>query len=194
MEDCLKYFDLLELPPEATIKEIRTKYYYLKNHYSSDSIEILALNEDFSQELREDYLSRLDDAYEKLNLLVEHRKPALMPQNIRIDDEVRHWIKQIGCFDGAALKAVRERLGIDLKDIFAVTRIQPRHLEDIENEVFDFFRAEVYLRSFIIEYARFLSLDPQKVLADYMPRYRSWAASREGRGLGEVADLLTMMD
>ena len=194
MEDYLKYLDLFELPPEATIKEIRTKYFFLKNHYSTDPIELLALNEDFSQESREDYLSRLDDAYEKLNLLVEHRKPALMLQNIRIDDEVRHWIEQIGCFDGVALRAVRERLGIDLKDMFTVTRIQPHHLEDIENEVFDFFRAEVYLRSFLIEYARFLSLDSQKVLADYMPRYRSWASSREEHGLGEVADLLTMMD
>ncbi len=193
MDKYLQYYDLLELPPEATIKEIHSKYVYLKNLYSCNPIEIQALNEDFSQELREEYLSRLDDAYEKLVLLMDPKKPARIPQSLKIDEETRHWIEQIGCFDGAALRAVRERLGVDLKEMFVVTRIQPHHLQNIENEVFEFFRAEVILRSFIIEYARFLSLDPQRVLADYMPRYQSWTASPEGRGQDDLPDILTML-
>jgi len=194
MEKHLKYFDLLELSPDATIKEVRNKYCYLKNFYSGDSIELLALNEDFSKELREDYLSRLDDAYEKLNLLLDDKKPAMIPQALPINDEVRCWIEQINSFDGSTLRKVRERLGVDLQDVFAVTRIQPHCLQYIENEVFDFFRAEVYLRSFIIEYARFLSLDAEKVLSDYMPRYRSWSANRERRVQDDVPDLLTVMN
>ena len=193
MEEHLKYFDLLELPPEATIKEVRKNYSYLKNLYSSDPVEIKALNEDFSEELRHDYLSRLDEAYEQLNLLLEKRKPAVLPQSVTMDDELRRWLAGIDCFTGAALKSVRERLGVDLKDIFAVTRIQPHHLEDIENEAYESFHAEVYLRSFIIEYTHFLALDTNRVLADYMPRYRAWAATHGGRGLGEAVDWLTKM-
>jgi len=194
METHRKYFALLELPPTATIKEVRNKYRYLKNLYSSDSIEILALNEDFSPELREEFLSRLDDAYEKLILLLEDEKPSQRQQDIKMDDETRLWIEQISCFDGAALRAVRERLGVDLKDMFIVTRIQVHHLQEIETEIFDFFRAEVYLRSFIVEYARFFSLDPQRVLADYMPRYQSWASSSERPSLDDVPDMLAMME
>ena len=193
MENHHKYFDLLELTPEASLKEVRSKYTYLKNLYSGDSIELLALNEDFSAELRNDYLSRIEAAYEQLSLLFEDKNQTLIPPALRINDEARLWIGQIDCFDGATLRAVRERLGIELKDMFAVTRIQLHYLQDIENEVFDLFRAEVYLRSFIIEYARFLCLDAQKVLSDYLPRYRSWAASREGQDCDEVPDILAVM-
>jgi hypothetical protein len=42
-------------------------------------------------------------------------------------------------------------------------------------------RAKVFLRSYIVEYTRFLSLDTQRVLADYMPRYRFWAANQSNQ-------------
>jgi hypothetical protein len=178
MEACLKYYDLLELPTDATIADIQKNYRYLKNLYSGDSIEITALNDDFSQEIRLDYLSRLDDAYENLSVLLEGNKPASLARSVSIDDELRCWIRDIGCLSGAVLRTIRERMGVEIKDIFTATRIQPQYLDDIENEAFDSFRAEVYLRSYLVEYTRFLSLDTQKVLGDYMPRYRSWAASR----------------
>ena len=178
METYLKYFDILELPPEAGIEDVKKNYTYLKNLYSGDSIEITALNSDFSQELQQEYLTRLDEANENLILILENKKPELPAQAKNIDEDLKGWLAGINCFSGAALKSVREKMGIDLKDMFAVTRIQPEYLEDIENEVFDSFRAEVYLRSYIIEYTRYLSLDTNKVLADYLPRYRSWDAKR----------------
>lgn len=174
MEAYQKFYDLLDLPPEATIEEIRKKYSDLKVLYSGDSIEITALNADFSPELQQDFLSRLDDAYEKLTLLLENKRPAAPKKTAIMDDELSDWIKNISCFTGGVLRNIRERMGVDLKDIFAVSRIQPQYLDDIENEQFGSFRAEVYLRSYIIEYTRFLSLDTQKVLADYLPRYRKF--------------------
>jgi len=182
MEAFLKYFDLLELSPEAGIEDIRKNHDYLKNLYSGDSIEIIALNTDFSQELRQEYLTRLDDAHEKLTQLLENKKPAVAQTAVRLDDELCGWISTIACFSGAALKSVRERMAVDLKELFTATRIQLQYLEDIENERFESFRAEVYLRSYLIEYTRFLSLDTPRVLADYLPRYRSWAASRAKPG------------
>ncbi len=178
MEAFLKYFDLLELSQEAGIEDVRKNYDYLKNLYSGDSIEIAALNTDFSPELRQEYLARLDDAHEKLTQLLENKKPAVAQNTVRMDDELCDWIANIACFSGAALKSIRERMVVDLKDMFTTTRIQLQYLEDIENEVFESFRAEVYLRSYLVEYTRFLSLDTPRVLADYLPRYRAWAASR----------------
>jgi len=174
MEAYLKFYDLLELPPEATIEEIRKSYSDFKVLYSGDSIEISALNADFSPELQQDFLFRLDEAYEKLILLLENKRPAATMKSAVMDDGLSDWINSINCFTGGALRNIRERMGVDLKDIFAVSRIQPQYLEDIENEQFGSFRAEVYLRSYIIEYTRFLSLDTQKVLADYLPRYRKF--------------------
>lgn len=174
MEACQKYYDLFELPQGATFEEISKVYAYLKDLYSGDSIEIAALNTDYSEELKQDYLSRLDDAYEQLKLLFEDNKPAKALKPEVMDNDARDWIAGITSFTGSTLRAIRERLGVDVQDIFAVSRIQPRYLEDIENEQFGSFRAEVFLRSYLIEYTRFLSLDTQKVLADYLPRYRKF--------------------
>lgn len=174
METYLKYYDLFELPPDATIEEIHRNYSTLKSLYSTDSIEVTALNSDFSRELQQEYLTRLDDAYEKLRLLLENKRPAATQKTVAIDDELRDWITSINCFTGVALRNIRERMGVELEDIFAASRIQPRYLEDIENEQFGSFRAEVYVRSYLIEYTRFLSLDTQKVLDDYLPRFRKF--------------------
>lgn len=174
MEVYLKYYDIFELPPEATIEDVRKNYSDLKALYSGNSMEIAALNADFSRELQQDYLSRLDDAYEQLKLLLENKRPSESKKTVTTDDELCDWIKSINCFTGVALRNIRERMGVELNDIFAVSRIQPQYLEDIENEEFGSFRAEVFLRSYIIEYTRFLSLDTQKVLDDYLPRYRKF--------------------
>lgn len=179
MEGFDQYFELLELTPEASLEDIRRRYRYLKALYAGDSIEIRALHDDFPQELRADYLGRLDQAFAILNALTEKNKAvAAAPPRKELDQDLRNWIAQIGCFDGVALKAVRERLQIDLPSIFNVTRIQLRYLEDIESDTFASFPAEVYLRSYLIEYSRFLGLDSQRVLNDYLSRYREWVVTR----------------
>ena len=101
MEAFLKYFDLLELSPEAGIEDVHKNYDYLKNLYSGDSIEIIALNTDFSQELRQEYLDRLDTAHEKLTQLLENKKPAVVQNTVRPDDELCGWISGMACFSGA---------------------------------------------------------------------------------------------
>lgn len=178
MEECDKYFELMELTPEASLDEIRRRYRYLKTLYAADSIEISALHDDFSQELLADYLHRLDRAFEKLNALSEKNKAvAATAVKKEPNHQLQSWIAQITCFDGAAIKSVRERLEVNLQAVYTVTRIQPRFLEDIEAEAFGSFPAEVYLRSYLIEYSRFLGLESQRVLSDYLPRYREWVAT-----------------
>lgn len=174
MEELDQYYALLELTPDATIDDIRRSYRNLKSLYSGDSIEIRALKEDFLQEMREDYLTRLEEAFEKLNSLPAKNKMLEIVPAKAVDEDLENWIGQFECFSGVALRSIRERKNIDLKTMFTVTRIQIRFLEDLENEVFSSFRAEVYLRSYLIEYARFLALDTKKVLDDYLGRYREW--------------------
>lgn len=177
MEACNSFFELLELTPEASSEDIRKNYLRLKNLYSGDSIEIAALNSDFFEELRQDFLSRLENAYEQLYLRpVSNNR---VQQSLSMDDELCDWVKNLNRFTGAVLRTIRERMGVELMAIFNATRVQPQYLEDIENERFESFRAEVFLRSYIIEYTRFLSLDSRTVLADYLPRYRAWAANRK---------------
>jgi hypothetical protein len=179
MEEYDACFELLELTSESSLEDIRKRYRYLKKLYSGDSIEIRALNDDFSQDIKEDYLTRLDKAFEKLSELSEKNNPLAKRHGADMDTEMRLRVSQIESFTGAALKSIRERMNVDLTDIFTITRIQPHFLDAIECEEFGSFQAEVYLRSYLIEYTRFFSLDTQRVLSDYLPRYRDWIAQQK---------------
>lgn len=191
MESCDPYFEILELPRGAGLEEVNRSYNYLKKLYAGDAIEVAALNSDFSEEFSRDYLARLDEAYVKVREELENRKSAASQQKTVMGDELRQWVKGIDSFNGDQLREIRVKLGVNLEDIHAVTRIQTEYLASIENESFSSFRAEAYLRSYLIEYARFLGLDSNRVLADYLPRYRTWAATDKKPDVVEVGYVLT---
>lgn len=68
---------------------------------------------------------------------------------------------------GNRLREARERLGLDLDQVEASTRIRRVFLEALEEERFDVLPADVYARGFLQNYARFLGLDPKEILAAY---------------------------
>jgi transcriptional regulator with XRE-family HTH domain len=68
---------------------------------------------------------------------------------------------------GQTLKAAREALGLQYRDLAAVTKIQPAMLKYMEEDRFEEFPAEVFARGFLRNYARELRLDAAKLLADY---------------------------
>ena len=57
-----------------------------------------------------------------------------------------------------------------LRHMANVTKIGTRFLEYIEEDRFAFLPAPVYLRGFLQEYARIVSLDPRGVADAYMSR------------------------
>jgi len=71
---------------------------------------------------------------------------------------------------GPELKRLRERRGISLRHIAAVTKIGVRFLEYIEEDRFAFLPPPVYLRGFLQEYARLVGLDPRDVADRYLER------------------------
>ncbi len=79
-------------------------------------------------------------------------------------------------YNGPNLAEIRKRCGITLKAIWEETKIPIKTLENIELEKYEALPPEVYTRSFVITYAKFLSLDPEKAVKDYMERYGAWKA------------------
>jgi hypothetical protein len=76
---------------------------------------------------------------------------------------------------GPQLRAIREDLGITLKQISSVTRIRSHYFNIIEEGDLRELPAPVYLRGFLLEYSRRLGLpEPEQVVV----RYLEWAASR----------------
>ncbi len=84
-------------------------------------------------------------------------------------------------FTGQTLKEVRERLGVNLEEIYRETKIRIKTLEDLENEEFEALPPEVYVKGFVKSYAQFLNLDP-KITADiYMEKLHSWKYEKRQR-------------
>jgi hypothetical protein len=171
VEDCSRYFEILEIPPGSSLLEVRSAYQHLKELYSTDSIATHPVKEEFSEESRREILSRIEHAYSKLaemlHVAAEVPQPAL-------DDDLREFVEGIPSFGGEALRRVREKLGFTLAEVSSDTKIHRQYLEDIEIEKFGSLPPEVYIRGYIVVYARHLRLDPERVAADFIKRYRIW--------------------
>lgn len=68
---------------------------------------------------------------------------------------------------GQMMRSAREALGLQHRDLAAVTKIQPAMLKFIEEDRFEEFPAEVFARGFVRNYARELRLDVAAVMAAY---------------------------
>jgi curved DNA-binding protein CbpA len=89
-----------------------------------------------------------------------------------------------GDFDGVRLRRSRLFRGYELDDISGVTKVNPHHLRNIEEENFAALPADVYVRGFVTAYARTIGLDPRIVVPSYMARVQSSrAANQRGRFL-----------
>jgi len=72
---------------------------------------------------------------------------------------------------GALLQAVRERLGLSLRDVADHTRISERYLAALEAEDRDALPSATFVRGYAREVARMLQLDVEGVVSAYMARF-----------------------
>lgn len=173
-EEYSKYFEILELTPDASLSEVRKAYLHLKELYSKESIVTLPIEHEISEDLNEEILQQIEDAY--LNLLSLYKEEDITPER-----DIKKIISDVIIFNGPALREIRERLSIDLRDVALVTKIQMQHLENIELEEYDSLPVDVYVRGYIASYAKYLSLDPKKVADDYMNEYYAWKEARKAK-------------
>lgn len=68
---------------------------------------------------------------------------------------------------GKDLKQLREAFGIEIQEIYGITRISSAVLNMIEADKFDDLPAEIYLKQFLKSYAEILQIDPQHVIEGY---------------------------
>ena len=69
---------------------------------------------------------------------------------------------------GKDLKRLRESMGIDLEEVFEVTRINVTILRAIEENQMEKLPPLIYLKNFLKSYAEILKLDPNMVIDGYM--------------------------
>lgn len=180
------YYEILEVSPTATGKEIQRAYEHAKETFDGESLAVYSL---FSEEEAKRIQTAVEEAY---RVLMDERLRKSYDQShlniIRVSEvekspETQEDSKEIGShlpfteisieaeegpYRGKRLKEIREKIGFDLNAINKETKITVKILEWIEEETFEKLPALVYLKGFLKGYARFLGLDPQKVVEDYL--------------------------
>lgn len=158
-------YKLLDLKEGATAQEVRRAYHRKKTLYAEGSLATYSL---LTPEQREEMLDKIERAYMRISRDIQSRLPTpeapVSPESAPAPAPLRP-----GESLGAYLKQRREDLGLTLRDIANSTRIRTTYLEHIENERLVDLPAPVYLRGFVLEFARVLGLpDPESITAAYL--------------------------
>lgn len=180
------FYEILEISPKATAKEIQRAYEHAKETFHADSLAIYSL---FSEEevnkikeaIEEAYRVLMDEGQRKhydqthfqevggkssrevseVKEIYREKKDSLSFTGISFNTEE-------DVYRGKTLKQVRERIGIELQTVSKETKVNIKILEWIEEEATENLPALVYLKGFLKSYAQSLGLDPQKVVEGYL--------------------------
>jgi cytoskeletal protein RodZ len=69
---------------------------------------------------------------------------------------------------GENLRRERELRGIDLRDIADATKISVRFLQALEQDRLDILPGGIFRRAFVRQYARYVGLDPERLVAEFI--------------------------
>lgn len=183
------HHDLLEVERGATDEEIRRAYKRAKEVYAHDALCCYGL---FDAAGLDALRARLDEAYDVLLDPARRRpyelsvfppeaspaplgdgKPAPVPTSpappITPDTEFR----------GPLIRAVRESVGLDIREVAQRTKIGQGYIRAIEEDDYASLPALVYVRGFVHEIAKVLRVDPDQVSRTYTKHYRRFIEEQE---------------
>jgi curved DNA-binding protein CbpA len=180
------YYEILEVSPAATPKEIQKAYEQAKETFHMDSLAVYSLfTEQEIQEIQvaieeahrvlmdEELRKSYDQSHYQILGQQKLEKPPEIPVPLRekkppapsadipvhVGDEI---------YRGKTLKQIRERMSIDLETVAQETRINLKTLELIEGEDLEKLPPLVYLKGFLKGYAQSLGLNAHKVVEEYI--------------------------
>jgi flagellar biosynthesis protein FlhG len=184
------HHDLLEVERGATDEEIRRAYKRAREVYAADSLCCYGL---FDGAGLTALRARLEEAYDVLLDPARRRPYEISVFPPEPDPQVHRAAPDSGDeprpepppitpdteFTGELLRTVRESQGVDVRAISQRTKIGAAYLRALEDEDFGRLPAPVYVRGFLVELAKFLSLDPEQVARTYVRRYGRYLDDRE---------------
>jgi len=176
-----KYFDVLEISPDASSSQIRTAYLRLKRLYSAESIVMSPIADEFPYKRKQEILKQIEEAYTALTSLLNHVQNESSNRGKSLTSKGGYEDKKEKStpFSGPVLRQIRKERGIGLYEVALDTKIRVEILENIELERFEVLPQEVYLKGHISIYAKYLLLDPKKSADDYIKKYREWKSKIE---------------
>lgn len=193
------HYDLLEVPPTASFEDIRRANRRLRDIYGAESVVISGL---YDAATLEAVHRRFDLAYTTLMDAAKRKDydMELFPDGIpapppiepppgilgvaprtrpKTEDSIalaaRPAMPELGAdteYAGALLRQIREARGIELREIAERSKVSMAYLQALEAEAFSKLPAAVYVRGFLVEYAKVLGLDVERVKDSYLARMR----------------------
>jgi flagellar biosynthesis protein FlhG len=170
-------YDVLGLEPGASREQVERAYRFSLEMYGEDALATYSLLEPAELEsmrarIREAYKVLVDpeqrSSYDESHGFSPPESPVVpfpSPAESGAED-----VELPEVLTGPDLKRIRETRGVSLRHMANVTKIGTRFLEYIEEDRFALLPAPVYLRGFLQEYARMVSLDPRRLAEAYMKR------------------------
>lgn len=201
-------YDILEINPNATVKEIQTAYQRKLEIFAENSFIPIGL---LTKEEKEKERDILEQNY-KLLINKEARKKydeelitkKIISEEERVSDykeiqgdfpqtqsieeketkehiveEEEGDISEVAFYDGPGLKKIRLLKKISIEEIVSETNIRTWYIESIEAERYDALPARIYLKGFLKQIAQYLKLSSEKVLKDYLEKYDNWASTTQ---------------
>jgi flagellar biosynthesis protein FlhG len=192
----LDHYEVLEIPRGTPRVGIERAYQIAMATYADDSLAGYSVFESGdAATMRE----RIETAYRALsdsdargaydtNLQTDsgaplagvvESSPALAPQEAASEIEpIEAFDEDSDAYDGARLRRSRLRIGLEIRDVAKVTKVNPTYLRLLEDERFEELPARVYVRGFLMAFAGCLGLDPNAVAISYLERFD--AATQSG--------------
>lgn len=87
------------------------------------------------------------------------------------DNHIQSLVEKVLAKDrisGKELKSIRCAYGVEIAEIYEITRISSAVITHIEQDRFDMLPAEIFLKRFLRSYAELLQMDPQTVIDGYL--------------------------
>lgn len=115
--------------------------------------------------------TRRPDYGDSTGLLERRQNPNILPSTAGATvDAVAAEIANEVEWRGSTLRRIRELRRYSLDDIASLTKISKNHLLAIEEEAFAKLPAPVFVRGFILQFARTLKIPPEPVAIAYLAR------------------------
>ncbi len=110
----------------------------------------------------------------------------LAEKNVQSEDSLEKYYSTLKAhggkvsFNGAVLQQIRKIKSITLDELAKITCIRSSYLKAIEDENFNIFTSEIYLKGYLLCYVEAMNLPVEQILEEYIYLYKNSFESKKG--------------
>ena len=161
-----KDWEVLGLDPGAELAQVKRAYRYRRSLYDPVALATYMLIE---EDERARMLARIDEAFRRI---AKAEPPLPQGSTVSSDSPCRHPAVPSGpppdpdTLPGQHLRHHRLNTGLSLEQIAVETKVRAAFLEQVENEDFESLPAQVFVRGYVLQFARAVGLSEPEEFAD----------------------------